>query len=86
MKKGLSVREAENLARTTQDDMPKRRTSAGRATTKDADTLQIEAELAATLHMPVSIDHDSKGEGGKLSVKYGNLEQLDDLLRALSGT
>ncbi len=86
MKKGLSVREAENLARTTQDDTPKRRTSAGRATTKDADTLQIEAELAATLHMPVSIDHDSKGEGGKLSVKYGNLEQLDDLLRALSGT
>jgi len=86
MQKGLSVREAENLARKTQDAAPTRRTKSGRPTTKDADTLQIEAELAATLHMPVSLDHDPGGEGGKLTVRYGNLEQLDDLLRALSGT
>jgi len=35
--------------------------------------------------MKVSIDHASGTEGGRLSVSYRNLDQLDDLLRALSG-
>lgn len=79
---GLSVREAEKLARS--DAPPKRRPTSDR-TEKDADTIQIEKELAATLGMGVSIDHKAGQEGGTLTLRYRNLEQLDDLLRALSG-
>jgi ParB family chromosome partitioning protein len=35
--------------------------------------------------MKVSIDHSAGSEGGRLSVNYRNLDQLDDLLRALFG-
>lgn len=85
MQKGLSVREAENLARKSDDSPGPRRGKSSGSRTKDADTLQIEAELSATLKMPVSIDHDAGGEGGKLTLRYRDLGQLDDLLRALSG-
>lgn len=82
---GLSVREAEKLA--------KQDTNKGNSTPKpqkaradkDADTLQIEAELAANLGMKVTIDHSSDGEGGKMVLNYRSLDQLDDLLRALGG-
>jgi len=53
--------------------------------TKDADTVQIEQELSATLKMSVTIDHISGEEGGRMTLRYRNLAQLDDLLRALSG-
>ena len=76
----LSVRQAEQLARS---DKPARQ-SASAAPVKDADTLQIERELAATLGMGVSINHAAGGEGGTLTLRYRTLEQLDDLLRALS--
>jgi ParB family chromosome partitioning protein len=36
--------------------------------------------------MKVSIDHKAGSEGGRLTLNYRSLEQLDDLLRALSGT
>jgi ParB family transcriptional regulator, chromosome partitioning protein len=80
----LSVREVERLVRP--DDgkpRPVRKRSGG--PTKDADTVQIEQELSATLHMGVTIDHDPNSEGGKVTLRYRNLAQLDDLLRALSG-
>ena len=82
--KNLSVREAEKLAR--QDDRPRRgRASSGGGTTKDADTIQIERELSATIGMNVSIDHGPGGESGTLTVSYKSLEQLDDLMRRLGG-
>jgi ParB family transcriptional regulator, chromosome partitioning protein len=77
---GLSVRAAENLARTGPP-----RTTAPKANNKDADTLQIEAELSAILKMRVTIDHRPNGQGGKMTIHYGGIEQLDNLLRALSG-
>ncbi|MEJ6396594.1 ParB/RepB/Spo0J family partition protein [Yoonia sp. 208BN28-4] len=80
----LSVREAEKLAKQPeQTDRPK----AGKtdASSKDADTVQIERELAASLGMKVSIDHKAGTEGGKMTLNYRTLEQLDDLLRALAG-
>lgn len=80
----LSVREAEKLLRagpasTVRSPGPR----AG--VEKDADTLQIESELAAALGMSVSIDHMPGEEGGRLTLRYRNLAQLDDLLRALAG-
>ena len=78
----LSVREAERLARS--DSAPRPRSAPSRPS-KDADTLQIEQELAAALSMGVSIDANPDGESGSVTLKYRNLGQLDDLLRALSG-
>ncbi|ROU03156.1 ParB/RepB/Spo0J family partition protein [Histidinibacterium lentulum] len=80
---GLSVRAVEALARRKpeQTSAKPRRT----APEKDADTRQIEAELAAALGMRVTIDHIPGTEGGTLSIRYADLGQLDDLLRALSG-
>ena len=77
---GLSARAVEKLARSP--DRPRR---TGPQSRKDADTRQIEADLAAQLKMPVSIDTHPTGEGGKLVLHYRNLDQLDDLLRVLSG-
>lgn len=83
----LSVREVERLTR-----KPAPGTGPGTraprhpgAPTKDADTVQIERELTAALGMGVTIDHTAGEEGGKLTIRYKTLAQLDDLLRVLSG-
>ncbi|MCU0907347.1 MAG: ParB/RepB/Spo0J family partition protein [Rhodobacteraceae bacterium] len=86
---GLSVRDAERLARAGATAVrrpgsgPKRR---GGPPEKDADTRALEADLAATLGLGVSIDHAPEGEGGRLVLTYRSLDQLDDLCRLLSGT
>lgn len=79
----LSVRDTEKLAK--KGPAIKKRAVPGAPVPKDADTVQIENELTATLGMKVTIDHAAGGEGGKLSVSYKSLDQLDDLLRALAG-
>lgn len=80
----LSVREAEKLARAPQAVPGQARRKPAEAV-KDADTVQIEQELSATLGMGVTIEHKPGEEGGRLTLRYRNLAQLDDLLRALSG-
>ena len=80
--KGMSVRDAESLVRKPGKTPSPR---AARKSGKDADTVQIENDLMATLKMSVSIDHDTQGEGGKVTLRYRDLAQLDDLLRLLSG-
>ena len=80
----LSVRDVEKLAK--KGPALKRRPIPGTPVPKDADTVQIENELSATLHMKVTIDHKDGDEGGKMTISYKSLDQLDDLLRALSGS
>ena len=68
VKDGLSVRDAEKLAKARKGEgqgAQKR----GKMSSKDADTRQIEAELAASLKMKVSIDHDASGEAGTVSIR-----------------
>jgi ParB family chromosome partitioning protein len=79
----LSVRETEKLVK--QGPAIKKRSVASAPVSKDADTVQIENELTANLGMKVAIDHKPGDEGGKMSISYKSLDQLDDLLRALSG-
>lgn len=52
------------------------------ASDKDADTLALERDLENMLGLKVSIDYGPKG--GKLSIHYKTLEQLDDVLRRLN--
>ncbi len=73
----LSVRETEKLAK--KGPAIKKRSVPGAPVPKDADTVQIENELSATLGMKVTIDHPAGSEGGKMTIGYKSLDQLDDL-------
>lgn len=73
--KGLSVRDAERLAKSAP------RAPSPKAETKDADCVALERDLTTLLGLKVSID--VHGSGGRLTVQYQNLEQLDDLLQRL---
>lgn len=84
IKKGLSVREAEKLVKATKAIPKAKKSPIPR--TKDADTVQIENDLAAHLGMKVNIAHVSGKENGQVVLQYRDLEQLDDLLRLLSGS
>ena len=81
--RGLSVRQTEQLAKTPKETT---KTSKPRvAKTKDADTRAMESELSAQLGMGVVIEHAPGGEGGRISINYRTLEDLDELCRNLSG-
>ena len=81
--RGLSVREAEQLARKAVAEPSNKRVHSGREA-KDADTRAIETDLSANLRMGVKIEHDSGGIGGKLIISYRSLEDLDLLCQVLS--
>lgn len=83
--RGLSVREAEKLAKAGKT--PKANTSgAGRAgAEKDADTRALEADLSAALGLKVAIEHDEASGRGRVTIRYDSLEALDDLCAKLSG-
>jgi ParB family chromosome partitioning protein len=83
--KGLSVRQTESLAKKASSKAEKADKKSKPHTERDADTIAIENELAATLKMGVSIKHESGKESGEITLRYRNLDQLDDLLRLLSG-
>lgn len=86
--RGLSVRETERLARRKSVPVApggsslsdKRPVSGG----KNADTLALESDVSAALGLTVSIDHDDRGGGGRVSISYGSLEDLDRLCGILS--
>lgn len=75
--RGLSVRDTERLAKTA----PRAPSATPKAATKDADCVALERDLTTLLGLKVSID--VQGSGGRLTVQYQNLEQLDDLLQRL---
>jgi len=81
VKKGLSVRETERLAKAPKAKPVK---VALKPSEKDADTRALEGDLAANLGMKVSIAHTPGKENGKLTINYKSLEQLDDLCRILT--
>ncbi len=86
--RNLSVRETERLAKAGQaggggrpGSGPRRR---GREAEKDADTRALENDLAAALGLGVEITHGAGGEGGALTLRYRDLDQLDDICRRLT--
>jgi ParB family chromosome partitioning protein len=78
---GMSVREAEGLARTAggKAGKPSIRKAGGM---KDADTLSLENDLSEVLGLDVVIV--DRGGAGVLTISYQTLEQLDDLCRRLT--
>jgi ParB family transcriptional regulator, chromosome partitioning protein len=49
---------------------------------KDADTLAAEKRLTDALGLTVSID-ERRGGGGTLSIRYRDVDQLDEVIRRL---
>ncbi|MEM1315644.1 MAG: ParB/RepB/Spo0J family partition protein [Pseudomonadota bacterium] len=80
---GLSVREAEALARRRRDAPPKtpRQPRGG----KDPDTLALEADLSAALGLPVAVEPRPQDPAkGELRIRYASLDDLDGLCRLLT--
>jgi ParB family chromosome partitioning protein len=84
IKNGLSVRQTESLAKPKPTVANKPKNHATTKAEKDADTKALENELSAHLGMRVSIDFVSEVQGGKMTINFRSLEQLDDLMNALS--
>jgi ParB family chromosome partitioning protein len=72
--RGLTVRQAEQLARGARGKAP-------RATERDPNTVSLETDLGEALGMSVEVRHDNGA--GELRIRYASLEQLDDLCRRL---
>jgi ParB family chromosome partitioning protein len=77
---GLSVREAETLAR--EGKAAPKKGGSRKPPVKDADTLALEHDLAEVLGLDVTIA--DRGGAGELTIRYETLEQLDDLCRRLT--
>ncbi|WP_061937844.1 ParB/RepB/Spo0J family partition protein [Aureimonas sp. AU22] len=83
---GLSVREAESLARGPQapaapKTAPRRRTPFAPAAPEASDARALADLLTSTLGMPVAID--MAGQGGTLQLTFRDLDQLDAVCRLL---
>jgi len=84
VKHGLSVRQAEQMARKAADrpTRPTGRTSKSAAAPANADVAAIEHDLAEALGLAVQlIYNDGKGE---VRIRYETLDQLDDICQRLT--
>ncbi len=81
VEQGLNVRQTEKLAGA---EAKTRRAPAKGDPARDADTAALERDLAAALGVKVAIR--PTGRGGELTLHYGSLEQLDDILSRLTGS
>lgn len=86
VRKGLSVRDTEKLARAVRPDAGRPRVSkdAVAQPAADADIAALERDIGDLLGMRVSIGHGSDGKG-TVTVHYSTLDQLDMLCQRLSG-
>jgi ParB family transcriptional regulator, chromosome partitioning protein len=82
--RGLNVRQVEAMARDVAEKSGKKQGHAGaahRGAVKNANLTALEKRLSDGLGLAVSIDEGKRG--GVLSIRYRNLDQLDDVLRRL---
>ncbi|MEM7076959.1 MAG: ParB/RepB/Spo0J family partition protein [Pseudomonadota bacterium] len=86
VKNGLSVRQAELLAKKAAPGETGDRPARERPETKDADTRALENDLTASLGMSVRLRHKAGTAGGTLTISYDSFDALDDLCRLLTTT
>jgi ParB family transcriptional regulator, chromosome partitioning protein len=83
--RGLNVRQVEAMARDVAEKIGKKHghtRAARRGVGKGADLTALEKRLSDALGLVVSIDEGKRG-GGVLTIRYRNLDQLDDVVRRL---
>jgi ParB family chromosome partitioning protein len=78
VKKGLSVRETEQLVRRIVGGADKKPVK--KPATKDADIRRLEIEVSEKLGARVSVDHTARG-AGKIVISYNSLDELDGILK-----
>ncbi|WP_292109122.1 ParB/RepB/Spo0J family partition protein [Brevundimonas sp.] len=83
VEEGLNVRQTEALARRAAEGPRPQRKAAGAAARGEgsADVAALEQDLADALGLKVQLA--DRGGRGELTIRYGSLEQLDDLCRRL---
>jgi ParB family transcriptional regulator, chromosome partitioning protein len=86
--RGLNVRQVEAIAR--EAGQKKANGSANghkprEGAEKNPDLIALEKRISDALGLVVSVDHHERG-GGILSIRYRNLDQLDEVLRRLEKT
>ncbi len=79
VRKGLSVRETEQLVRRLLANQAGRKTKAA-STAADGDIRRLEIEISGKLGAKVRIAHTQKG-AGKLVISYNSLDELDGILK-----
>ncbi|MGD2134187.1 MAG: ParB/RepB/Spo0J family partition protein [Maricaulaceae bacterium] len=80
---GLTVREAENLARQAHEEAGGDSGGrGGRPSSKDSSTVALESSVAEALGLEVDIRHRGDA-GGEIRIRYATLEQLEDVCRRL---
>jgi ParB family chromosome partitioning protein len=79
VKKGLSVRETEQLVRRMLDKKPVKRK---KAASVDADTRALQENLSDRLGARVRLQHSAKGSG-KLIIEYNSNDELEGILAHL---
>jgi len=82
VRKGLSVRQTEALARASKEAAAGKKNNAA-PTAADADVMALERQLADVLGLKVQIAN--KGSAGEITIGYSTLDQLDMLCQRLSG-
>jgi ParB family chromosome partitioning protein len=80
VKSGLNVRQTEALVK--REKSP-RKTAPSRVPQNDPDTTALERTVSDLLGLKVNIEFRGENVGGKVVVHYGNLDQLDEIIRRL---
>ena len=79
VKKGLSVREAEQLVRRVLANQAGKKMKSA-ASKPDANIRKLEVDISGKLGAKVRIAHTVKG-AGKLIISYNSLDELDGILK-----
>jgi ParB family chromosome partitioning protein len=82
VRRGLNVRQTERLVAKASGAPSNSGQNFGKTKEKDADTLALQNDLSAFLGLKVDIDFFDPG--GRLTITYQTLEQLDDVLHRLT--
>ncbi len=83
VKKGMSVRQAEALARRESEGKFAKKPKA--VVSPDANIVALEKELERVVGLKVKISADTKPGIGSITLYYANLEQLDGVIKRLRG-
>ena len=84
VRKGLTVRQVEELARRVAVSRRRARRPAA-VPEKDADTRMLEGDLSAAIGFAVAIQHHPTDGGGEVRIRYRSLDDLDRLCQKLAG-
>jgi ParB family transcriptional regulator, chromosome partitioning protein len=88
VERGLNVRQVEAIARAREANAKSKHGTGGRkahgSNAKTTDMLAFERKVSDATGLVVSIDH--RNDRGTLTIRYNNLEQLDDLVQKIVRT